>query len=396
MRVPVEPGGVARAGLVTRIVTQEADLERLAPRWNALLDSLSDPSPFQSLEWIEAWWKAYGAGGSLHILLAEVDDDLLAAVPLAGRKSGPFRILRFLGSPRSDFVDALVRPGDEDALKAIFSALAGVISEWDVLHFQDLAEGSVLYRILKEAAPGLDWRLASRDGSSMPYLSCHRTWNEYLGEQGGHFRKRTRQEGRKLMELGTLENICVTDPPDSDASLQVMSAIESRSWKVQARAERLRSPEDRLFMREILARFGPRGWVSLWVFRRQGRPMAHVLLFRYRDRHYAYNTAFDDEIASYSPGRVLMTRAMEAAFTDGARSFELLRGAHGFKSRWTDTVRTNRDVVVWRSGIPGAAAAWAIVRARWVAQRSSLVKSLAAKIRSLRGRGGASNGAASA
>jgi len=72
---------------------------------------------------------------------------------------------------------------------------------------------------------------------------------------------------------------------------------------------------------------------------------------------------------------------MEALFSEGVVELNFLRGPEAYKARWCEAARRNQDLVVWRAGSRGGLAAWVCVRARWLAQRSSLITRLVRRVR---------------
>ena len=59
--------------LGTRVhpLTTAEELKPLAGAWNALADGV----PFRSWEWLESWWRAYGAGPGRELFALIVVDD---------------------------------------------------------------------------------------------------------------------------------------------------------------------------------------------------------------------------------------------------------------------------------------------------------------------------------
>jgi len=249
MRTNAEPvRAAASAGVAVRVITDPQDLAALAERWDALLSVCPTASPFQTLEWLLAWWNAYGSRRRLKVLVAVRGNDLVAALPLAERRVGPFKVLTYLGCPRSDFVDALVGPQEEAALRAILEHLASS-RDWDVLHLEEIEDSAALIGTVTHLAPRLGWGWRSRLGSDLPYVRLETTWQAYLAGRSRHFRKRLRRSQEKLATLGELEVVRAGVDLDSAAAIETISEIEKHSWKVTEKADRLQSPADLAFAR---------------------------------------------------------------------------------------------------------------------------------------------------
>jgi CelD/BcsL family acetyltransferase involved in cellulose biosynthesis len=53
--------------------------------WNALLPQTPGASFFHSLDWLEIYWRHFGAGQRLRVLVVSVDGRPLGILPLAVR-----------------------------------------------------------------------------------------------------------------------------------------------------------------------------------------------------------------------------------------------------------------------------------------------------------------------
>ena len=73
-----------------RVLPSWAEVTRhLAPHWNELLAKTACPSVFQTWDYVNAWWKVYGAECRLHIIVGEQD-----GVPSAIRSIRAIRAIR--------------------------------------------------------------------------------------------------------------------------------------------------------------------------------------------------------------------------------------------------------------------------------------------------------------
>src|SRR5919109_4674968 len=74
-------------------------LVALRDDWNALLEACPEATIFQSWEWNEAWWRAFGAGCRLWLLEVREQERLVGLGPWCLRRvpGTPLRRLTFLG-----------------------------------------------------------------------------------------------------------------------------------------------------------------------------------------------------------------------------------------------------------------------------------------------------------
>src|SRR3974390_2789624 len=97
--------------LRARVITESAELERLAPEWRRLLTRASHPQPVLTPMWLLTWWREFGCtgGGAVRSLAFEDAGGLVGLLPLARRATThratiPVRRLELLGTgePEAD------------------------------------------------------------------------------------------------------------------------------------------------------------------------------------------------------------------------------------------------------------------------------------------------------
>src|ERR1700694_5670006 len=73
-------------------VTSAESFDELRVEWNALVDKMECPSPFQSWEWNRTWWKHFGGHDKLRILVFRRGQQAVGIAPLYARSHGLRRI----------------------------------------------------------------------------------------------------------------------------------------------------------------------------------------------------------------------------------------------------------------------------------------------------------------
>jgi len=110
-----------------RVVTREDEFEALRRPWNAVLEKSPDRNVFLTWEWHFTWWKHYGQGKRLSILLVEDDKGIAAIAPLIHTRVGPrifgVRVLRNMGYNTASYGGILLGPRDQESLALILSHL---------------------------------------------------------------------------------------------------------------------------------------------------------------------------------------------------------------------------------------------------------------------------------
>src|SRR3954454_20365998 len=129
-------------------LTTLASLEALRTDWAALWKRCSAATPFQTPEWLIAWWKHLGHG-QLWVLAFRQQTRLVAVAPLLiNHEPRKGREVLFLGTGVTDYLDILSEPELEALVSDTLLAHLHANSDlWDHCDFQELRGGSPLLRL---------------------------------------------------------------------------------------------------------------------------------------------------------------------------------------------------------------------------------------------------------
>ena len=346
-------------------------LDALAGEWQALHAAAPTATPFQSWEWARAWW-SHRRKGRLHVLTARDDTGaLVGLLPLVVAAYGPTRRVTFLGAPEADYQDLLAAPAHADAVCAAFArALADGASGWDVINLPDVREGSAL-ATLAPPSPALASRRYTHRICPFVALDGGDDWRRAAGKE---LRARIGRKSRKLARDFEVA-FDLAGAADLPHALDDLFWLHDRRWRRRGLRGAFARPSVRRFHRDLAARFCGRGWLRLHRLRVDGKTRAAFYCFADHGRVYYYLSGFNLELARYSPGAVLMARAVDDARAGGARAFDLLRGDENYKREWgARDSRTVRVVVTKRRSLRSWLATWAIAVERAAAVAGSRLR----------------------
>lgn len=327
------------------------DIDGIADEWRAL-HAAAGATPFQSWEWARAWW-THRRHGRLLLLCARDGDALVALLPLvvADRRA------RFVGAPEADYQDLLALPARAADARDAFADWLAAWPGWDAIDLCDVPDGSPLASL---RAPSPSLALDRHHHRVCPYVPLDGDWRLAASKQ---LRTRLRQQQRRLARDFHVE---LDQPPPGELAhaLDDLFWLHDRRWRARGLRGAFARPSVRDFHRELAGRFAARGWLRLHRLRVDGKTRAAFYCFGDGARVYYYLSGFDLALARYSPGAVLMARAVESAQAEGARVFDLLRGDENYKREWGALERRTVRLVLRRRGRAfGAVAAIAVDRA---------------------------------
>src|SRR5688572_18154453 len=110
------------------VIDDVREFDRLRGEWNGLLEASAAATPFLTWSWLRSWWTHFGGAATLRLLVVRDRGELIGLAPMMlsrrGLQQSPALEFLGLGGAGSDYLDAIVRPGDERAVvDALTSAL---------------------------------------------------------------------------------------------------------------------------------------------------------------------------------------------------------------------------------------------------------------------------------
>ena len=300
-------------------------ISHLAPEWSALWRRC-EATPFQSPEWLLAWWRSFG-NEEPRLLTARKNGALAGVLPLYLRREPGLVKLLPLGIGISDYIDALVPPGCPDVAAALLSAIAG-LPDWQECHLPDLPSEAALLsapvpagcdeeRVTAEPCPVL---VLPRSPDALNSVLPHKAWRDLR-------QARNRSEAAGI----AIER---ADSETLDCMIDDLLRLHGKRWQSRGEAGVLAEPEVQRFHRRAARAMLCAGLLRLSRLRIGGKVAAVYYGFLSGGRAYAYLGGFDPELPRLSPGAQIIGHAIEEAIAEGASEFHFLRGDEAYKYAW--------------------------------------------------------------
>ena len=348
--------------MVIRVHKDMQSLEALLPAWEDLLTACPGASIFSTWEWLSRWWIAFARLQELQVIsVSEEGGQLQALAPLclASETTGPgirLKVFRLIGdgSGDSDNLGCLVRPGFEDEfVREMLGYLGAQASSWDLVR---------LYT-LDPAAPAASQMLASLAQRNWPVLIGRRpwsvvtlpvTWESYLRSLSSKERGKVGTRTRRLEKQYQVSiRKCATES-DVPTCLATLFRLHGMHWRARGHTGSFESPERRAFYQGIATAFLTRGWLEFWFLDLDGKPVATIFGFRFRDTVYSLQEGYDPAYSSDSVGYVLRAHVIRQLILEGVRRYDFLAGRDASKERWGAHVGAYLDLQFARPRSKGA------------------------------------------
>jgi CelD/BcsL family acetyltransferase involved in cellulose biosynthesis len=268
----------------------------------------------------------FGAGRRLE--LRRVVDDagrLVALLPLV--ETAPARWLLVGGSDVSDYLDLLAARGrEEEAWTALLAARATDRAVWE-LHSVPATSATVTAMPALAATAGLE--VSAPVEERCPVLALPESWDALLASLSGkHRHELTRKLRRFEREAPDGRIAWESTPAGIAARLDEFLALHRRSREGKAKFMDARMEA---FFRRAIPALAARGGARLAFLDLPDGPIAAFVTLEWDGTVGLYNSGFQPERASLSPGVVLLAHVVRDAIERGRGRFDFLRGEERYK-----------------------------------------------------------------
>jgi CelD/BcsL family acetyltransferase involved in cellulose biosynthesis len=319
------------------------------PEWQELLASDPNRHVFATAEWNRVWWRQFGGGKDLFVLIMKRDSEPIAIVPLYRKEEDGRRVLRFNGGiDLTDYLGPICSLEDRDAVaETLVGWLASKEVEWDEFdaHNMPVPLGFSEFLVNHSDRHGFSFKAEQEETTAV--LSLPPKWDDYLAFLTPKERHELKRKRRRLGR----------DHPDAR-----MRSSDEASWKAdlerfielhrgaEGTKGRFMGPEIADFFRLIASEFIPLGWLRLDVLEIADRIVAATFGFQLDNTFYLYNSAFESSLRRLSPGYILVSQLVEDAIERGLRQFDFLRGPERYKYQFGARPLPLNNVRVFHSG----------------------------------------------
>lgn len=329
-----------------------SELEDLQDDWNQMLQRVRDRDIFSTWEWLWCWWKHFGKGRTLKILIAQENTEILGIAPLMLSKYsflhlGKLRKIELIGTPNSDYNNFLLFKRPDTCLKTILNHLMKSTG-WDLLELRDVREGSVSATALKSIYKS-GTQLKLKVGYLCPYIELPDSPKMYLNFLSRNMRKNLRRRMRRLSEKYKVEVKTHRDYNSVKDAMEIFFKLHLKRWG--SNIGNFGSKAFRDFHLDIAEIFNEKGWLGMHFLTINDEPISAVYSFDYNQKKYGYSTGFDPEFGHYSPGNLLKMQVVQHCIRKGYKEYDLTRDSEPYKANWATGVRRNLTVTMVKKGL---------------------------------------------
>ncbi len=341
-------------------------LDRYRAVWRDLLAVTPAATFFQSLDWLEVYWRHFGRDKTLRVLLVGDRDRPTGILPLVvhqeRRKVGMVRVLSY---PLDDW-GSFYGPIGANPVETLIAGLTHVKQteqHWDLLDLrwnpdkdQDAGETWDVMRLFD-----LNPRCTMRSETAVIDLSG--TWEEYLGQRTSKWRNNFRRWKKRLLEAGDVEHI--RHRPTGIQSDDIQSDDTDPRWDLYEHCERLAAiswqgastdgttlSHDKIrgFLRDAHEVAARAGCLDMNLLSVAGQFVAFAYNYVYEGNVFGLRIGFDPAAAKISPGNMIYAYAIEDSFRRGDEVYDLGPGSLSCKRYWQSSIEPIVQYTHYRPG----------------------------------------------
>lgn len=332
-------------------IRQEAELHKISPAWDGLLQQSAANTIFLTCEWVTAWWATYGHPGDLLILAAFDETNLLRGIaPLryqAVRRYGQtVSALSFIGdgSNDSEYLDFIFAPGYEKEVMESFRAhLADHLNRGTALILNEVPETSPSVPLLRTLGEQHIWTETEIPCGT---VRLPQTWEHYLSMLRPRFRTKIRSVLRNLECRPEVQfGFCET-PEQIHRLLPLLFDLHARRWAQDDKPGVFGWDRKRHFYHVLSPILLDRGWLRFSWLEWQGRVLACQYGFAYKGTYFHLQEGYEPSSEHWNVGVGLRAWSIRELLKEGVGEYDFLGGVGRHKTDWGAQVKQSKQIVL--------------------------------------------------
>jgi CelD/BcsL family acetyltransferase involved in cellulose biosynthesis len=319
------------------------DVSQIRADWDRLLEQTDGATFVHSAAWFEAWWRRFGGGARLRLLVVEDVDRPIGIVPLAVRRLrtplGRLPVLQYA----CDGPGCFCGPVGPDGLHVLSRALEHLRDgrrDWAMLELSGVDKQRRDRRSTPSALTSAGLAAIESPASNVWVTDLAGTYEDFLVHRSKHWRKIRRKSEEKLASLGEVRFVRHRPPPaargQADPSWELFAACEAIAARLHAETldGSAGRPDVLSFLREVHEPACAAGAADLSVLFVGERPAAFSYGVHHRGTVEAIWTELDPVLGE-AAAMVLFDRMLRDSYARGDGALERsdpLAGDHSLEA----------------------------------------------------------------
>jgi len=334
-------------------INEIEDLRAYASFWNRLHAKTPQATFFQTLPWLETYWKFFGHGKKLRVLLVQVDCQIKGILPLVEQtertKAGPVRILTYPLDGWGPFYGPV---GSDQAatLYAAMQYLQATPRSWDLIdlrYVDPIVDRGRIFNTMR--CHGMSPNVLPWNPSYAIQLPDN--FEEFISTRSSKFRATIRRTLRKAEEAGVISaryrpTPCPTDNAEPNFALyDECVLLARRTWQAcSTTGTTLSHPEAADYFRECFVQASRLGMIDIMTLKHEDRMIAFSYNFHHQGNLLGLRMGYERDSKQLTPGTVMMSHQIRDSIQRGDQLIDLGPEHLEIKSRWINRTLESQRV----------------------------------------------------
>jgi CelD/BcsL family acetyltransferase involved in cellulose biosynthesis len=328
-------------------INKYSDFLALKEIWDLVLQKC-DHSVFSTWEWQSTWWKHFGNGKKLLILMAEEKDRIVGIAPLMYYVDKMFGLrqgkIEFIGTRDSDYCNFILPEKAGKCIELFIKYLENIAEKWSCIRLIDIPEKAECLPYLRKFSKDL------KPIHECPYIVLPESYEKFLMNLSRNQRKNIYRTSRRVEENFKVEFTDYSEMQTFPEGMQHLFDLHQKRWRSRGLPGIFADERARAFNLDIAKLFSERNWLCLFLMKLSGTPVASAFGFKYQSKFYEYVSGFDSTYSKYNVGNLLRAHMISTLVHEGIIEFDFMRGAEEYKDRWNSVSRWNYEATLTRKG----------------------------------------------
>lgn len=319
----------------------------LKEEWNKLLQESRINVPFLTYQWQKIWWDVFGADKELRIFVGyNIDGTVSCIAPLyAETAEDDRRIYRFIGGEDiSDYLDFIVGKGSEVEFIESLMSYINKNEIWDEFRLLNIPDESNTRDVLQDCCRANNINISIKKGKNCPVITLPEDWDEYLQGLNGKSRHELKRKIRKAeKELKDINYTSTDASRDFERDIQDFLLLHRKASKKKIL---FMSEQMEKFFELISRVFHEKRWLRIYFLSSVNIRISAMMCFDYQETIYLYNSGYNPEYSSVSPGMALLGYCIKDSILREKKIFDFMRGDERYKYELGGVDTTLHNVLI--------------------------------------------------
>lgn len=333
-------------------ISDAAELAGCRLLWKSLLAQTKGATFFQSLDWLEPYWRHFGQSQKLRVLVVRCGNEPLGIVPLVVRrertKLGTARVLTYPLDHWGVFYGP-IGPQPAATLMAALQYIRSQPRDWDLLSLRFVDRDGADRGRTERALRFVGWRPAEEVDEQAPSVNLRGSWHDYWASRDGHWRNNVSRSERRLAEQGEVvhlryrpSGVAYGDCEPRWDLFDRCRDVARQSWQGCVKTgTTLSHASIEPYLRDAHEAAARSGGLDLNLLLVGGQPAAFAYNYHYSGHVYGLRMGYNSAVSRDGAGTVLMRRMLEDSFARGDHTFDLGPSSLSCKKPWQTSVATS-------------------------------------------------------